>query len=429
MLRSRITWALVAVASALVLAFVIPLCLLVRTLAEDRAVAAAQEQAQAMATIVANVVDDSRLVAALAVLDSSGPVRTSVRLPDGRVATGSGVAAGTPDELARRALADRSAFTERVDGGADVLVPVVGSAGVVVVHARVGFDGVRQGVVTAWAIVVGLGALMLVGAALVARRLGERIATPVAQIADVAHRLRGGDLRARASTSGPGEVGELGSALNLLADRIELLLADERQAAADLSHRLRTPATALRLDAELVADPEVSERMREHVEMLQRAIDSVVRDARRSDREGLVGVCEAAAVVADRIAFWAPLAEDQGRELRYRGPATPLRVALPEADLRDLLDVLLDNVFAHTAEGTAAQVTLRAAPGGTAAVVLVEDAGPGMPPSPPAAGEPVGSTGLGLDIARRTAQAAGGQVTVGASDLGGLAVTVRLGLA
>ena len=55
-------------------------------------------------------------------------------------------------------------------------------------------------------------------------------------------------------------------------------VAVERETAADLSHRLRTPATALRLDADLVADDDVADRMREHVEMLHRAIDSVVRD-------------------------------------------------------------------------------------------------------------------------------------------------------
>ena len=39
-------------------------------------------------------------------------------------------------------------------------------------------------------------------------------------------------------------------AVNRLAGRIGELLAAEREAAANLAHRLRTPLTALRLDAE-----------------------------------------------------------------------------------------------------------------------------------------------------------------------------------
>ncbi len=45
-------------------------------------------------------------------------------------------------------------------------------------------------------------------------------------------------------------------ALNELAGRVEVLLAAERESVADLSHRLRTPLTALRLRAEAVDDPE-----------------------------------------------------------------------------------------------------------------------------------------------------------------------------
>ncbi|MEI2732075.1 MAG: HAMP domain-containing sensor histidine kinase [Dermatophilaceae bacterium] len=429
MLRTRITWSVAAVASAVVFAFVIPLCLLVRTLAEDRAVSAAQEQAQAMATIVANVSDESRLVAALGVLDGSGPVRTTVRLPDARLVTASGVQVDGSDPLAERAFTQRAAFTERRDGGADVLVPVVGGGGAVVVHARVDFESVRQGVLTAWAIVVGLGALMLLGAIAVARRLGDRIATPVTDIAEVAHRLREGDLDARADPSGPAEVADLGAALNLLADRIGELLAVERETAADLSHRLRTPATALRLDADLVADDDVADRMREHVEMLHRAIDSVVRDARRTDREGLRGACDATTVVTDRIGFWSALADDQDRVLTYAGPPGALPIALAEADLRDLVDALLDNVFAHTPEGTAARVSLHDIGASERSVrLVVEDAGPGMPSAhdPGRGSSGAGSTGLGLDIAERTARAGGGTMSLGRSALGGLAVTVLL---
>ena len=65
-----------------------------------------------------------------------------------------------------------------------------------------------------------------------------------------AERLGRGDLDARVEPGGPDEVREVGAALNRLAARISELLAREREEVADLSHRLRTPVTALRLDVE-----------------------------------------------------------------------------------------------------------------------------------------------------------------------------------
>ena len=50
------------------------------------------------------------------------------------------------------------------------------------------------------------------------------------------------------------EVVEVSRALDALASRIGDLLRAEREHAADLSHSLRTPLTALRLDAELLHD-------------------------------------------------------------------------------------------------------------------------------------------------------------------------------
>ena len=67
--------------------------------------------------------------------------------------------------------------------------------------------------------------------------------------------------------------------------------------------------------------------------------------------------CDAAATVRDRVAFWQALAEDQGRPMRVVVPAGPLPVPLAADDLTDVVDVLVDNVFAHTPEGTAFAVS------------------------------------------------------------------------
>lgn len=424
-MRARITWLVVAVASAVIMSFVIPLCLLVRTMTLDRVDATARSQAQSLAVIVATVDDPHRLGDVL--LQPAGRVVDAwVSLPDGTVITRSPRPQAHP-ELVTRARAMTTAFSARTGAGSDVLVPVVTSDGVVVVHAAVAYASVRRGVYTAWAAILALGALLLVIAVAVAGRMSKRISTPLIDLAGTAHRLRGGELSARADVAGPTEVVELGAALNQLADRIGELLGAERERAADLSHRLRTPVTALRMDAEMLDDSTARARLVEHIQSLQRAIDSVVIDARRTSREDLAQPGDAAAVVRERARHWSPLAEDEGRALRVDVPPSALVVALPTQDLADLVDNLLDNVFAHTPEGTPLAVSAGLEADGMVAVT-VEDGGAGLPDRAlvdrGVSGS--GSSGLGLDIVERLARTGAGNVDYGTSDLGGLRVVVRL---
>ncbi len=138
--------------------------------------------------------------------------------------------------------------------------------------------------------------------------------------------------------------------------------------------------------------------------------------------------CDAAAAVRERTAFWAVLAEDTERRTTVEVAPGPLPVGIGRADLEAAVDALLGNVFAHTPDGTALAVRLVPAPGG-GAVLTVADAGPGLPPGVAlgrgASG--AGSSGLGLDIARRAAEQAGGGLALGRSRLGGLEVVLRLG--
>jgi signal transduction histidine kinase len=425
MLRSRITSLVAAITSAVVLAFVIPLCLLVRTMAEDRAVTAARDQAQSVATIVASLPEEDRLVSALQLAGQDAPVRTAVFLPTGRVLGDQGIGSAG-DAIITSARQTGSATTERDDDVADVVVPVAVDAGIAVVRSRVEFTVIRQGVATAWTAIIALGIALLGASVVIARQLSEHISTPVTALADVAHRLRGGELDARAQPAGPTEVVELGSALNLLAERIGELIAAEREAAADLSHRLRTPVTALRLDSDLIEDPGLADRFRRHVDDLHRAIDTVVSDARRSSREPMGGRCDARAVVAERVYHWTPLAEDQGRVVTSQLAVGAAYVPLSEGDVRDLVDNLLDNVFAHTQDGVPLRVVFSA--DSSTVRLVVEDGGDGTPASVAVErGESgSGSSGLGLDIVHRLARSAGGDVVLRESALGGLAVTVTL---
>jgi signal transduction histidine kinase len=283
----------------------------------------------------------------------------------------------------------------------------------------------HRGVAGAIGVLLGLGLGLLLLGMLVADRLARGTVRPVAALARTAHHLAEGDLSARVQPTGPTEVREVGAAVNRLAGRIGELLAAERESVADLSHRLRTPLTALRLEAEALRDARESAQVGAAVEALERTVDDVIRSARRPVREGLAAQCDAVTVVRDRAAFWRVLAEDQDRELAVTLATGPLVVRLLPEDLAAAVDALLGNVFAHTPEGTSAEVTVRSTPAGVE--VEVADRGPGLPPAATERGHSgAGSTGLGLDIARRTAEAAGGDLVLSDRPAGGASIVLLM---
>ena len=220
----------------------------------------------------------------------------------------------------------------------------------------------------------------------------------------------------------------MAQSLNHLAERIRDLIWQERESIADLSHRLRTPLTALRLEAEaLTESADTGGRLTAQVHALERAVTALIENARQRS-SGESGSCDAAQVVSERATFWSVLAEDQGRVMDISLAPAPVLVGVAAAELAACLDALLGNVFAHTPEGSRFAVLLGKRAGGGARV-CVADSGPGF-----GDGDPVrrgasggGSTGLGLDIARQAAEASGGSLTVGTAPGGGGQVIIELG--
>ena len=158
------------------------------------------------------------------------------------------------------------------------------------------------------------------------------------------------------------------------------------------------------------------------------AVSKIIDQARHPAGPGADVICEAAEVVAERAAFWRPLAEDTERPMVVDLAAGHFAVRVSHEDLATCADILLENVFAHTPDGAGCVIRLsRREPGG--AWLVVTDDGPGFPSADPTerGRSGVGSTGLGLDIARRIAESSGGTLTIGRSASGGGVVTVGLG--
>ncbi len=426
-MRRRLIVTTLAVTSLVVLAFVVPLGQLVRDLAHDRALSSAQRDAEGIARFLAVVGPSRGVEQTMAALGgqalSEFPV--SVVSPDGSV-----IGEPLPDGEDLSPAAQGSAVRVAVDGGEAIYVPVLQADGSnVVVRLLVSDAELTEGVLLSW-ITLGILGVVLVGiAVLISDRLARSIVAPVEDLSATATALGDGDLDARVEPAGPKEVHDVGVEFNRLAERVDQLLQQERETAADLSHRLRTPLTAVRFDAEALPDGREKARLLDDIDDLARHVDFVIREARREVRRqpGVVG--DVAGVLADRLEYWRALAEEQRRVVSASVVPGPVLVPLAPADLEAMVDALVGNVFAHTPEGTGIDVSLTVTDG--AAEVVIEDAGPGFPDaSVLRRGASGGSgTGLGLDIAKRTAESIGGYMVVARSlRLGGASITVALPL-
>ena len=431
-MRRSVILLAVAATSCVVVALLVALGAGLRAVTSDEATVAASVAAQDLATVVGGTTGTAQVREALTTYEQSvRGVRAVLARADGSIVSGAaaeraGQRAHSPAVQFARDNS-RSAAVD-VDDGRELVVPVFRSEGapdvlqVVIPDARL-----HLGLGRSYLVLALLGVTLVVLATLTADRLGRSFVRPVKELAVTARSLADGQLEERVRPSGPPEIVAVGVALNQLAGRISELLERERERAGTIAHRLRTPLTALRLSADSLADDEERGRVSGLLMELERTVDTVIREA-RSPEEPAVRRCDAVAVVTERAEFWNMLAVEEQRRMDVDLGAGPLEVAAPAEELSEALDALLGNVFAHTADGTPLRVCVTRRPGGGARI-LVADEGPGIS-SPDEALERglsgAGSTGLGLDIAARTARASGGELTINSGD--GVGTEIELDL-
>ncbi|MDP6287525.1 MAG: HAMP domain-containing sensor histidine kinase, partial [Acidimicrobiales bacterium] len=264
--------------------------------------------------------------------------------------------------------------------------------------------------------------IVVIGAVPIADRLAVAIVRPVRELSDAAHRWADGDLNARVAPAGPPEVVESGRAFNQLVERLSELLAAERERIADLSHRLRTPIAALRLQADSVADPAARDGLISDIVHLEGEVTALIEDVRRTESAEST-ICDLGAVVGKRMGFWRVVASAQQRSVDVDLHSdSPVLVNLPAAEVLSILDNLVQNVLTHTVGGVGFEVTVTADP----PRLTVADHGDGLPSTDVFdRGSSSGGSGLGLDIVRRVAEESGGEVTVG--DGSGTTIVIRFG--
>jgi len=264
------------------------------------------------------------------------------------------------------------------------------------------------------AAVAGAGVVGLGVAALVAVRHADRLGETLETLRQRVERLAGGDTRPSPLTTGIAEVDRLDEALVRGAQHTARRLASERDFAADASHQLRTPLTALLMRLEEIAATDdlgvVAEESTIAIAQVER-LSRVVDDLMSRTRSG-VGASPAVSldsVLASLQREWQPAFASARRSILVSGERG-LGVRATPVALAQILTTLLENSLSH-GRGT---VEIAARRSGPSVVIEVTDGGEGVPAAiaPHIFERSVSSTGsgLGLSLARDLAEAAGGRL-------------------
>jgi two-component system, OmpR family, sensor histidine kinase PrrB len=245
------------------------------------------------------------------------------------------------------------------------------------------------------------------------------------------------------SDDGPGELRSLAASFNAMlarlgrsADDRERALDATRRFAADAGHELRTPLTSVQTTLDT---------LRRHPELAPERREAMIADA-LAEHQRLVGLLDGlqalargdAAPVEHGDVDLAEIVDAAVSAAAERHPEVDLAADLPEdpvvvdgwePGLRLLADNLIENAARHGRPSGRVRVTLT-----PAAVLHVDDDGPGVPPDQRAQifepftridGVDRPGSGLGLALVAQQVRHHGASIQVGDADLGGARFTVR----
>ncbi|PJK27493.1 sensor histidine kinase [Minwuia thermotolerans] len=227
---------------------------------------------------------------------------------------------------------------------------------------------------------------------------------------------------------GPADVRRLTEAFNGMQRRIAAMLTEKDRMLGAIGHDLRTPLASLRLRAEGVEDPEERERMIATCEEMSATLHDILTLARvhqSAEAPTTVDLSALADAVADDFA-------ELGADVVFE-PSPRVIISLRPVLTRRAIRNLVENAVKY---GGGAR--LRVAAGADAAVVEVDDDGPGLPESrleemfgdfarlEGSRSRATGGAGLGLAIAREIARGQGGDIVLQNRQGGGLTATLRL---
>jgi signal transduction histidine kinase len=290
-----------------------------------------------------------------------------------------------------------------------------------------------------WLGLAGVAAVVLSIMAGVGWAIARSVTRPLRRLNAAAARFATGDLGPTPpDPRAPSEIATLAATMNTMAQRLDRLLAEQREFVADASHQLRTPLTALRLRLENLQSGAATAA---DAEDLGAAIDETTRLAglvadlhmfARAEETTERHSVDLAQLVAERVDTWSAIADAAQVTLEHTVPGGPVLVEAVPGGVEQILDNLIDNAITAAPPGTRVSVTV--ARGGRDHRFTVSDRGPGLSDELKARAldrfwrldHTQSGTGLGLPIADTLATASGGSLRLDDVRGGGLAVTVTL---
>ena len=243
----------------------------------------------------------------------------------------------------------------------------------------------------------------------------------------------------------PQELLPLIEQINALLARLEGALDAQRRFLADAAHELRSPVAALALQVQLAerahsaaARATAFEELARGVERARRLVQQLMDFARLEPgvQPAPFQPVNLARLAREVVGGYAPRAERQDVDLGAEAPAAAW-MSGTEAELRSLLENLVDNALRYAPAGSAVTVSVR--PQGASVELAVVDAGRGIPVTERervferfhrVAGDATRGTGLGLAIVKAIVERHQGSIALADSQPGaplpGLAVRIWL---
>lgn len=269
-----------------------------------------------------------------------------------------------------------------------------------------------------------------------------RALRPVRELSHNIENRRDNDLAPLDTDAVPTEIHGFVTAVNRLFARTAEAMEQQQRFIADAAHELRSPMTALSLQAERLGGQNLPENARDQVEKLQQSIrrnhhllEQLLSLARAQASENQPQTPVALQPLLRRIIEdLLPLAVAKNQDIGVVSESSP-QFPANETDLYTLIKTLADNAIRYSPDGS--RIDLCAEKQGGSLVISVEDNGPGIPkaersrvfdPFYRILGSGEQGTGLGLSIASTIAARYGGTVELADSPNfpSGLKVTVRL---
>lgn len=345
---------------------------------------------------------------------------TQLALYDVTLTRRAGVGPQKADPVVRTAISTQGVTDGQADRWLVVAVPVLRSEHVVgVVRAATPTNSAWTRTLELWGALGAAAALALTAASLYGRRRALALSRPIEALVAASEQVAGGDLAARAELSGVPEVDQLASTQNATVAALADLVERERRFTGDVSHQLRTPLARLQLALESAQQGSAQNRRARLGDALADAaqlstiVDDLLSLARKTPSPWMREPDATVSAVVDGVRQrWHAVFASHGRRLEVRLPPGLAESQVPQRVADQVLTVLLDNALRHGS----GSVTLAVRELGDAIAIDVADEGvPTLSASEMfTRGISRGDgEGIGLDVARSLAEAAGGRLLLG----------------